>query len=103
MAYRLELEERDPDLPKTYKVPGGVIARRKQPDRIVVTDEAAFVAWALEGYRDLLHIEPRVSGLRNITESEPDSALLVTSIDGEIVPGVEHVTGNDAYSAKPGA
>lgn len=101
VAYRLELEERNPELPKTYKVPGGVIARRKRPDTYRVTDDQAFIAWALDtGLEHLLHIEPRTSGLKAFTAN--DEGTLVTA-DGEVVPGVEHVVGTDAYHAKPGA
>lgn len=100
VAYRLELEERNPELPKTYKVPGGVIARRKRPDTYRVTDETAYVAWALEYNADLLRIESRLSELR--TFADAGDGRLVDRW-GQVVPGVEHVVGTDAYHAKPGA
>lgn len=104
VRYRVELEERDPDLPKTYKLPGGVITRRKRPDTYQVTDADAFTAWALANNRDLVKIEPRVSGLRDIVVHDNDAdSVLVVDRNGEIVPGVEHHLGTDAYAAKPGA
>jgi Bacteriophage Mu Gam like protein len=99
VRYRVELEGRNPELPKTYKLPGGVIARRKQPDQYQVTDEPTFVAWALDtGHEHLLHIEPRTTGLKAFTAN--DEGTLVTA-EGEVVPGAERVVRDDAYSAKP--
>lgn len=67
IEYRMALEAEHPDLPQTYKVPGGTIARRKTPDKIEIVDADAVVRWAIRsGLFDLLKIEPRVSLLKEI-------------------------------------
>jgi hypothetical protein len=97
VRYRLELEEANPALPKTYKIPGGVITRRKQPDVYRITAEAAFIAWALAEHPELVHIEARVAGLRDFRRGDQ-----LVDEDGQHIPGVELVVRDDTYSAKPG-
>lgn len=67
IEYRMALEAEHPELPQTYKVPGGTIARRKTPDKIEIIDADAVVRWAIRsGLFELLKIEPRVSLLKEI-------------------------------------
>lgn len=68
IGYRLELEAKNPALPKTYKVPGGTISRRKSADKIEIVDEDALVRWAIRsGLFEFLKISPLVSKLGDFT------------------------------------
>lgn len=101
--YRFRLEDANPDLPKTYRVPGGRIARRKLPDRVEVVDEQALIGWALTSGADVIRITASVSALKKVaapTDPDAEKCGLVTG-DGEQVPGVVHVLGDDRYSATP--
>lgn len=102
IAYRRRLEDRDPKLPKTYKLPSGAIKRRAGRDRTVVVDHQAFTAWALDNLPEALKIDPRVSALA-------DARFATNVVDGEgghlfdretsaMVPGVEIIEGTDTYS-----
>lgn len=108
--YRRKLEEADPTLPKTYRLPAGVLSRRKGPSRYVVTDEKAFIEWAERNDPDAYRRTPLVSALDNpnyrcvgeqkeSSDVEQRSPIVTTS--GELVPGVERVREPDRYSCKP--
>lgn len=90
IEYRRRLEDADPTLPKTYRLPFGSITRRKLPDKTVVTDKAAAIAWAQEHAPDAVKLDLLVSQL---PDADPET--------GELVPGVERVVGVDKYDAKP--
>lgn len=102
ITYRRELEDQDPKLAKTYKLPSGAIKRRAGRDRTVVVDQQAFTAWALDNLPEALKIDPRVSALA-------DARFATNVVDGEgghlfdretsaMVPGVEIIEGADTYS-----
>jgi hypothetical protein len=108
--YRRRLEDADPQLPKTYKLPAGDLTRRKGATRIEVTDEAAFVAWAEANDPSLLSRKPLVSRLKDqkdrYTALPPDGdegterATWIVTTDGEGVPGVEQVFAPEQYSVR---
>lgn len=107
VGYRHELELANPDLPKTYPVPGGKLIRRKGRTRVEITDEAAFVAWALDNDRDALKVTPLKSRLTakgsGYIEVPPDTdgPSRLAAPTGEVVPAVELVAGDDTYDAVP--
>lgn len=98
IEYRRMLEDRDPDLPKTYKTPLGSIARRAGRSKVNVINEAAFVEWAQEALPDALTMKPRVSALSDFADM---SGHLIDPVSGEKVPGVERVTSPDRYEVRP--
>jgi len=105
--YRHRLEQADPDLPKTYRLPSGVITRRKPPTRIEVTDEKTFIDWAEGNDPSLLKRTPLVSRLTDQKDRyqfevySPTGDLIPVTDNGEIVPGVRQVRDQDVYGAKP--
>lgn len=108
--YRRQLEHDNPKLPKTYKLPQGSLSRRKNPDRITVTDEAAFLAWADENLPAAVNRKPLVSALKGdgfLTVIEEGNDLGVGAVvdagTGEAVPGVAAIAGQERYEAKPAA
>jgi hypothetical protein len=98
VAYRLELEDRDPKLAGTYKLPTVTLSRRKGRMRTIVTNPEQFLSWALENRVSALKIEPLVSGLAEMTRTD-DGRIVDDS--GEAVPGVEEHRGDDTITAKP--
>ena len=92
-----QLEVENPDLPKTYRVPGGALVRRKLPDRIEVVDSEAFLTWAQVNAPDAVKVTPLVSALSGLPRT--DEGDLVTS-EGEVVPGVGVSAGGESYSVK---
>lgn len=108
-AYYEERLAADPSTPKTYRVLGGEIQRRKNPDRVEITNPAKLVAWAQENQPELVTVhEPEVQrsvlkgqvgrGMRLLSD-EP-SALLVVEETGEVVPGCEYVRGDERIVPK---
>lgn len=83
------VHERDAHDRKTIVLPYGKIATRPVADAWAVTDEAAFVAWALEsGHEDeLLKItrKPVLSAIKTTLTAAGDDII---SPEGEPVPGV---------------
>lgn len=106
-AYYADLYDADPKLPKTYPIPGGKLQRRKNPDRVEVTDEDAFVGWALDSHQfDLLNVKPLKSVISDAAKSKhvvvtQDGAIVVDTSTGETMPGVRVVTGDERIEAKP--
>jgi hypothetical protein len=108
--YRRRLEDVDPQLPKTYKLPAGDLTRRKGATRIKVTDEAAFVAWAEENDPSLLSRKPLVSRLKDqkdlyLTPTPDGDESVERTADvyattGEWVPGVRYVFEAERYGVK---
>lgn len=98
--YRRRLEAENPNLPQTYKLPGGVITRRRSPVRAEVLDPEAFTAWALVHDPAAVKVTPLVSALGSYQRTDEGD---VVSPDGEVVPGVHVVGGDDRYAAKPEA
>lgn len=94
IAYRLRLEDENPALAQTYKLPGGRITRRKGSVKVDVSDVDELVTWALDHDAALLRIEPAKSALAKLTKAD-DGALV--SEDGERVPGASWVRGDDSY------
>ena len=102
IQYRRELEDQDPKLAKTYKLPSGALKRRAGRDRTVVVDQQAFTAWALDNLPEALKIDPRVSALTddrfapNVIDGE--GGHLFDTDTGAMVPGVEVIEGVDTYT-----
>jgi len=96
--YYRRLEDADPDLPKTYNLPSGVVRRRKQPVRAEVVDEDEFVNWALANDPFVLKVpKPMISKVTTANQYRfTDDGMVV--FDGEVVPGVHVVGGDDRYS-----
>lgn len=100
----------DPDTPQTLKLPGGTIGRRKNPDSLEVTDEAAFIRWAIANDRgDLLkpfELASKTTVRDALTpQADPKSVdhgavLHFVDDDGTVVPGVMYRVGDDRYEAK---
>lgn len=99
ISYRRRLEAANPKLPKTYKLPAGDIAVRAGRPSVKVTDETAFVAWAIDNAPDALSYRPKVSALKDMDRA--DDGHLVEPETGELVPGVVEVTADPTYSVKP--
>jgi hypothetical protein len=113
-GYAEELRAEDPKR-RAWPTPGGTIRQRKAPDRIVVTDEAAFIEWALAEFREAVKVEPRTSHLSSCDAPEIErdakgrpkvegqrSKLALPGADTSglpegatvmAVPGVEYVVG----------
>lgn len=102
ITYRRELEDQDPKLAKTYKLPSGALKRRAGRDRTVVVDQQAFTGWAIEHAPDALKVSPLVSALAtdryrtNVVEGE--GGHLFDTDTGAMVPGIEIVEGVDTYT-----
>lgn len=103
VEYRRDLEARDPSLAKTYKLPNGSLARRAGRESTRVTAEDSFVSWALDNQPDALTYKPKVSALAGYHHEQIDGATVLVSDDGEVVPGVEVVRGEDRYEVRPAA
>lgn len=99
VEYRRDLELLDPKLPKTYRVATGAISRKAGRKSTKVTDQDAFTQWALDHTPAALEYVPRVSALTGWPRTE--DGRVIDPESGEIVPGVETVTGEDSYSVKP--
>ena len=98
-GYFRRLREADPKL-KTYKLPGGNRVHRKGRTSTVVNDAEEFTRWALEtGTVAALKMTPQVSALTPAHGfARTDDGVIVFAKDGEIVPGVSVVTGDDSYT-----
>jgi len=97
--YYRRLEDADPDLPKTYNLPSSVVRRRKQPIRAEVVDTEAVTNWALSNAPEILstpHVQ--VSRIKPSEGYQFTEEGDVVSPDGEVVPGVHVVGGDDRYS-----
>jgi hypothetical protein len=104
--YRRRLERENPDLAKTYHVPGGKITRRVGSRRVEVTDQSAFTAWAVENDMRTLKLTPLVSTLKDQKDRYQVDETLQVVIDretGEPVPGVEVLRDPDQYGVAPDA
>jgi len=107
-GYYRHLQLDDPDVPKSYRVPGGTIGRRKLPDTLEVTGEDEAVLWALTNRPDLTVTRLAKPAAKKVLEAidlagaSPGARLeLVDPDTGEVVPGLVHVVGADRYYAKP--
>jgi hypothetical protein len=104
IQYRRALEADDPKLPGTYKVPGGAITRRKGRDRVEITDETAFVVWALDTDPEAIKVTPLKSRLT--AKEAPyvvrggDELRFVDPSTGEYVAGAVLVRGEPSYDVK---
>ena len=95
-GYLRRLRQSDPKL-KTYKLPGGNLTVRAGRSRTVVHDSHAFVEWALSAAPAALKIEPLVSVLTPSHGFVRTDEGVIVNADGEVVPGVEVVTGDESY------
>lgn len=95
--YRRDLEEQNPKLAKTYKLPAGDIAVRAGRPSVKVVDESAFVDWAVDHAPQALTYKPKVTGLKDL----PRSGEQIIDGNGEPVPGVVEITAPPSYSVKP--
>jgi hypothetical protein len=78
---------------KTISLPGGKLVAAKNPDSLVINDEAAFIPWALEHQPEWVR-----------TKYEPEKGLIkkaggVDLETGEIAPGVSVVPGELRWKA----
>lgn len=97
IAYRYRLED-EGTIPATYKLPGGNLVRRKGRDSVKVTDPDAFLDWAEVNETTAVKRSPLVTPLKDGGYEHVDGR--VVTADGEVVPGVEVVTGEDTVSVK---
>lgn len=105
--YYRQLERSNPKLAQTYKLPTGAIKKAKSPDKVVVTDEEAFIAWAKENRPQALTIKPKVSEVKGkgfLRETTPETPVVsvVDGTTGEFVPGVQAERGETRYSVQVG-
>lgn len=97
VEYRRRLEDADPKLPATYKLPWGTLARRKGRESVIVEDADALTSWALDNAPELLRYSPDKKALGDLPRT-PDGAPV--SSDGEPVPGVTVQRADDRYEVK---
>ena len=112
VGYRKRLEREDPHLRLTYPLPSGVIKRRAGATRVNITDEQAFISWALSNDDSAVKVVPVLSAIKGAgyrtvipkeTLKKSDGGVTeVVSLDGEVVPGVEIEVGPPIYGVKPG-
>ena len=103
-GYRMQLEDENPDLPKTYKLPTGALARRAGRESTYIGDEDAFVAWAKDNCPDALRVTPKVTPLKDwMRQVDEDGTVHLVSPDGEVVPGVRVLRGEDRIEVRPAA
>jgi len=107
-GYYRHLQQADPDLPKSYRVPGGTIGRRKLPDTLEVAGEDEAVAWALTNRPELTATRLAKPAAKkaleaiDLADALPGARLeLVDPDTGEVVPGLVHVVGADRIFVKP--
>lgn len=108
--YYRQLEDTDPSIAQTHRVPGGWIGRRKNPDSVEVTDPDAFVQWAIANDRADLVADIVPAAKTTIKgaldpQSDPSKAdrgevLHFIDADGVVIPGVLYKVGDDRYDAK---
>ena len=98
-GYHRRLLAADPKR-KTYRLPGGNLVHRKGRTSTVINDAEEFTRWALEtGTVAALKMTPQVSALTPAHGfARTDDGVIVFAKDGEIVPGVSVVTGDDSYT-----
>lgn len=96
---RLWLEQGD-DLPQTYRVPGGELGRRKNPDALEVAAEAEALEWLMDNRTELVKLAPDKTAIKGATVAlgaKPTKAQLLAAELPEkvlVVPGLA--------DAKPG-
>lgn len=110
IAYRMELEDRDPDLAKTYKLPGGNLTRRAGSKVIEVTDLDEFRKWALTGQRyALLSVGPAKQAIKDLLRAvhgtlengdDDPIGLLIDQETGEAAQGVVELVKPDSYDVR---
>ena len=83
---------------KTYKLPGGNLTHRVGSKSVKVTDEPAFVEWALVNAPRALAYKPQVSVLNPAHGFVRTEDGTIVAAGGEVVPGVVEVRGEDRYS-----
>lgn len=95
IEYRRTLEDANPKLPKTYKLPLGRLKTRVGSKSTLVSDPDALVAWLTEhGKTEAVKAEPRVSVVKELFPE------LVDPESGERLPGVEFLMGDDTYTVE---
>ncbi len=98
-----EIEADDSKKPRQSRsLPCGVTVKRtKGRERVDVFDEDAFVAWALDtDHTDLIKTKHAPSKVDIAGLTQHDGQFITE--DGEIVPGVTVVTGEDRYTVDVG-
>lgn len=113
-AYAETLIDADPKRRK-WSTPGGDIIQRKGRDKIEVTDEEAFIAWALGYAPEAVKIEPRTSKLGAVPDELTVDAKGKPTVEGQrsrlvlgadvpeplVVPGVAYVVGSSKLVLTP--
>lgn len=99
--YRRRLEDENADLAKTYKLPGGELCRRSGRTRTTVTDEIAYISWAVDNFPDAVAYRPLTTPLtRDDRFTVTETGALLDTTTGEIVPGVVVSRGDETYSVR---
>ncbi len=96
--YRRHLEDENPDLPLTYKLPGGALTRRAGRARTVLLDEDALVEWATANHPEAVArkaLPSKVTRADRFTTNE--NGDVVDTSTGEIVPGLRVTVGGPTY------
>lgn len=98
ITYRRDLEDADPNLPKTYRLPAGDLIVRAGRTSVKIIDESALIDWMLDHKPSALTYKPKVSGLKDLPRS---GEQIIDPGTGEAVPGVIELVADPTYSVKP--
>lgn len=106
-GYYRSLHAADPDLARSYRVPGGTLGRRKNPDSLEVAGEAEAVAWLMDNCPELVaHRVDKAAAKKalqvpGVGDAQPGDRLPVVELStGEVVPGMVHVVGVERVFVK---
>lgn len=95
-GYHRRILEANPKA-KTYKLANGNLTHRVGSKSVKVTDEPAFVEWALVNAPGALAYKPQVSVLNPAHGFVRTEDGTIVAAGGEVVPGVVEVRGEDRY------
>jgi hypothetical protein len=89
-------------------VPGGTLARRKNPDSLEVCAETEAVAWLMDNRTELVRLAPDKAAIKKalavpgLEDAHPGQRLeLVDPLTGEVVPGLVHLVGEVRVDVTP--
>jgi hypothetical protein len=119
LDYSKRLHDEHPQMPKTYRVPGGALTRRRNPPSVdLPEDPADLIDWCWQNNRsELLEIKPSKAAIKaaiGLTlavpaiecdakgePTVPGQESHVVTAAGELLPGVVYRVGDEKYDAKP--